>query len=93
MNDAGIETFEPGEYYIVKSLDPSFAQWFVYTKAEFQGWIALITEGLGKKRIFNRQEKIDQLIKSRFDYRDRVDPFIKKYLARKNGTRALLANH
>ena len=78
MNDAGIETFEPGEYYIVKSLDTSFAQWFVYTKAEFQGWIVLITVGLGKKRIFNRQEKIDQLIKSRFDYRDRVDPFIKK---------------
>ena len=72
MSKENIAPFKSGDLYIVKSIDQSFSQWHVYSKAELQGWIVLLILKLEKKRIYQRKQKIDKFIKPKFDLVDRL---------------------
>ena len=72
MSKENIAPFKTGDYYIVNSIDQSTALWYAYSKAELKGWISLLVLKLEKKRIRNRKQKIDELIRPKIDIIDSI---------------------
>jgi len=77
MEAEGIPQFSSGECYLVESDDKNI-QWIMYSKDEFEGWLALVAINLRKKRIRDRALLVDELLNSRFNQISRLDLIRKK---------------